>query len=106
VPHTIDVTTRAMVDIRATAARLKSRSSPSIAARWHTGILAAARSLAAHPDRLPLADEAAELAIDLRELLYGRRRGVYRILFTIDGSAVHIHRVRHAAQDRLELGDV
>ena len=35
---------------------------------------------------LPAADEAADLGMDLRELLYGRRRGVYRILFTIDGS--------------------
>ncbi len=105
-PHAIDVTPRATADIRAALAWLTSRSSPSVAARWHTGILAAVRSLAAHPDRHPLADEAADLGIDLRALLYGRRRGVYRILFTIDGSVVHIHCVRHAAQDQLKAGDV
>jgi plasmid stabilization system protein ParE len=42
----------------------------------------------------------------LRELLYGRRRNVYRILFTIDGQTVNILRVRHAAQDRLTPEDV
>jgi hypothetical protein len=39
-------------------------------------------------------------------LLYGRRRNIYRILYTIDGQNVTIHRVRHAAQDRLASGDV
>ncbi len=58
------------------------------------------------PDRCPVADEAADLGIDLRELLYGRRRGVYRILFTIEGSVVHVLRVRHAAQDRLPPGEI
>ena len=58
------------------------------------------------PDRCPLADEAGDFGLDLRELLYGRRRGVYRILFTIDGQTVTIHRIRHAAQDRLSPDDV
>jgi plasmid stabilization system protein ParE len=95
-----------MADIRAAVAWLRSRSSPSAAARWHAGILAAVRSLASQPGRSPQADEAADLGIDLRELLYGRRRGVYRILFTIDGPVVHVHRIRHAAQDRLKPGNI
>jgi len=41
----------------------------------------------------------------LRELLYGRRRNVYRILFTIDGQTVNVLRVRHSAQNRLTPGD-
>jgi hypothetical protein len=57
-------------------------------------------------DDAPLADEAADLGLELRQLLFGRRRGVYRILFTIDGQTVTIHRVRHAAQDRLSPDDV
>jgi hypothetical protein len=39
-------------------------------------------------------------------MLYGRRRQVYRVLFTIEGESVFIHRVRHAAQDWLKEGDV
>ena len=102
--YQVRFTRRAFADVDASLAWLSSRSAP--AARWRAGVIGRVAALERSLDRYPLADEAAELGIDLRELLYGRRRGVYRILFTIDGSAVHIHRVRHAAQDRLELGDV
>ena len=54
----------------------------------------------------PLADEAADLGIELRQTLFGKRRHVYRILYTFDGDTVHIHRVRHAAQDRLSADDL
>jgi hypothetical protein len=38
--------------------------------------------------------------------LIGRRRGVYRVLFTVGDKTVTIHRVRHADQDRLIRGEV
>ena len=94
-----------MADIRAVVA-WRSQRSPLSAARLHAGLLAAIRTLANNPDRCPLADEAADLGLDLRELLYGRRRNVYRVLFTIEGQTVNVLRVRHAAQDRLTPGDV
>ena len=103
-PYQVRFTHRALADVDASLAWLSLRSAP--AARWRAGLLARIADLEQSPDRYPAADEAADLAIDLREQLYGRRRGVYRILFTIDGSVVHIHRVRHAAQDRLKPGDV
>jgi plasmid stabilization system protein ParE len=59
------------------------------------------RSLGTNPERCPLADEAGDLGMDLRELLHGRRRDIHPILFTVEGQTVIIHRVRHAAQDRL-----
>ncbi len=76
------------------------------AARWRTGLLRVVKDLETGPNRCPAADEAADLGVDLRELLYGRRRNVYRIRFTIDGQTVHVLRVRHAAQDRLSTGDI
>ena len=103
--HTLNISARAMADIRAAVAWLRQRNAAA-AARLHAGILAAVRSLATNPERCPLADEAADLGVDLRELLYGRRRNVYRILFTVEGQAVNVLRVRHAAQDRLGPGDV
>jgi len=54
----------------------------------------------------PLAEEAEDLGIELRQALYGKRRQVYRILYTFDGTTVHVHRVRHAAQDRLTADDI
>jgi plasmid stabilization system protein ParE len=105
VPHTIHIFPRAMADVRAAVA-WRSQRAPAHAARWHAGLLAAIRSLANGPERCPLADEAADLGLELRELLYGRRRNVYRILFLIDRQTVNILRVRHAARDRLAPGDV
>jgi plasmid stabilization system protein ParE len=106
VAYAIDVLPRALDDIRGAVRRIYGRVSPASAARWHTGVYAKIRTLAHHPERCPLADDAADLGIDLRELLYGRKRNVYRILFTIDGRTVNVHRVRHAAQDRLAPDDV
>ncbi len=104
-PHAIHIFPRAMADIGASVA-WRSQRSPSDAARLYAGLLTAIRSLASSPDRCPLAYEAADLGLDLRELLYRRRRSVYRILFTIAGQRVNVLRVRHAAQDRLKPGDV
>ncbi len=39
-------------------------------------------------------------------MLFGKRRHVYRILYTFDGTTIHVHRVRHAAQDRLSPEDM
>ncbi len=104
-PHAITIFPRAIADIGGAVAWRSQRSSLD-GARLHAGLLAAIRSLANRPDRCPLADEAADLGLELRELLYGRRRSVYRILFTITGQSVNVLRVRHTAQDRLTPGDV
>jgi len=45
-------------------------------------------ALADMPERCPVADESEQLGITLRQLLYGRRRGVYRLLFSIEGETV------------------
>lgn len=63
-------------------------------------------TLEGDPHRFPQAEEAADLEIDLRVMPYGKRRQVYRVLFTIEGERVIVHRVRHGAQDRLSLEDI
>ena len=88
------------------ASYLSQRVSPGFAARWLTAIHAAIAGLATEADRYPEADEAADLGMNLREQLHGRRPHVYRILFTIDGNTVNVIRVRHAAQDRLTDNDI
>jgi plasmid stabilization system protein ParE len=106
VPYAIRSTPRADADIDHYVAWLHLHVSLASAARWHAGISAKIRTLSNNPERCPLSDEASDLGIELREMYYGRRRHVYRILFTIDGQTVNVHRVRHAAQDRLFPGDI
>jgi plasmid stabilization system protein ParE len=80
--------------------------SRAAAVRWQNRLTRAIQSLTSLPGRCPQADEAVDLGIDLRELISGRRRNVYRILFTIDGNTVIVLSVRHAAQDRLTPDDI
>ncbi len=103
--HTVIVSPRALADIQRNAGWMARHFSVRSADRWLAGTEAAVQSLAVRPERCPEADEAADLGLDLRVLFHGRRPHVFRILFTIDGATVNVHRVRHAAQDRLAADD-
>ncbi len=104
---TVVLRPRARADIRNNADWLEATQGLRAADRWRTGLLTAViPALEADPNRYPQADEAGDLGLDLRELLHGRGRQVYRVLFTIDGETVYVHRVRHATQDRLQPGDI
>ncbi len=57
------------------------------------------------PKRCPLARENKYFSQEIRQLLYGRGRNLYRILFTIvdgqDISTVRILHIRHSSQQTL-----
>jgi plasmid stabilization system protein ParE len=104
---TVILQRRAQREIAENAAWLESTLGLRAADRWRVGLLTGMVSaLEADPHRYPQAHEAPELGVDLRELLHGRRRQIYRVLFTIDGATVFVHRIRHATQDRLQSGDI
>jgi plasmid stabilization system protein ParE len=69
-----------------TAFRWLAERSPSAATRWLTGLEKAIAKLMERPERHALAVEESErFGIEIRQCLYGKKRGVYRILFTIEG---------------------
>ena len=68
---------------------------------WFNGMIDAIESLASHPERCPLAPETAFFTEEIRQLLYGRGRGVHRILFTIKDATVVVLHVRHGARKHL-----
>lgn len=78
------------------------RVSPTLAARWYNGLRKKIDTLKSHPARCPLAAENDKFPEEIRELLYGKRRNSYRIIFTIRGDAVHVLFVQHSARDELE----
>jgi plasmid stabilization system protein ParE len=93
---------KAQTDIADNTTWLEATRGLRAADHWRVGLLTAViPALETDPNRYPQAEEAADLGIDLRELLHGRRPHVFRILFTIDGDTVNVYRVRHAAQDRI-----
>ena len=98
----VEITAAALAEIDQALEWLVQRS-PAAAARWHAATREAIDTLKSHPHRCPLAPEAAFFEQEIRQLLHGRRRGVYRILFQIDdeGQTVYILHVVHSARDYL-----
>jgi hypothetical protein len=52
-------------------------------------------------DRCPLAPENKEFPFEVRQLLYGRKPHLYRVLFTIEGDTVVVLHIRHGRRRRL-----
>jgi plasmid stabilization system protein ParE len=102
--YQVRITARAERDAGEAIRYLQQRSRAA-AARWHAGLTEALRSLEEQPERCGSAPEAEELGIGLRQFLFGKRRGVYRVLFTIEGDTVNVLHIRHAAQRPLQPGD-
>ena len=71
------------------------------AARWFNGLERAIDSLEQFPHRCPAAPEAKMTKVELRNLLYGSRRDVYRVIYDIDESrkTVRVRAIRHGAMD-------
>jgi len=103
-PHQVCITARAERDVDEVLTLLADRA-PQAGARWHTALLEKFQTLEHHPERCSLAHEADWLGIEVRELLFGKRRNAFRILFTIDGDDVNVHPVRRAARDWLQPGE-
>jgi plasmid stabilization system protein ParE len=99
--YRVEITSEAEAEIREAYLWIH-RDSPANATRWRQGLLQAVRSLSQHPTRCPLAPESEHFKQEIRQLLYGRRGGVYRVLFVIEGQAVYILHVRHAAREYLQ----
>ncbi|MBC1238399.1 type II toxin-antitoxin system RelE/ParE family toxin [Nostoc sp. 2RC] len=75
-----------------------SNNSSSKARQWLEGLYKAILSLEKMPSRCSLAFENDFFEQEIRQLLYGKGRNAYRILFTIVNDNVEILFVRHAAQ--------
>lgn len=68
--------------------------SPATGKRFVTSLRARMKTLAAMPERCPLAPEDGLDGLEIRHLIIGN----YRILFTLDTDRVVILQVRHGAR--------
>lgn len=66
---------------------------------WLEGLYKAILSLENMPFRCSLAFENNFFNEEIRQLIYGKGRNAYRIIFTIVDNSVQILFVRHAAQE-------
>jgi|SRR5690242_9215033 len=98
--YRVRLTPEAEADIEELYRWLTARS-PLRGPDWFNGMMYAIESLASRLERCPLAPETAFFPEEIRQLLYGRGRGVHRILFTIKDATVVVLHVRHGARKHL-----
>ncbi len=72
-----------------------------MAARWYNGLEKAIGALERFPYRCAIALETRGSKHQFRQLLYGRRPHVYRVLYEIDepNKAGRVVTIRHGARD-------
>ncbi|HLO87876.1 MAG TPA: type II toxin-antitoxin system RelE/ParE family toxin [Nostocaceae cyanobacterium] len=84
---------------------LSQITSPEKASQWYAGLLRLIESLSQMPKRCPLARENDYFSQEIRQIVYGKGRNAYRIIFTIlegkEISTIRILHIRHAAQQTL-----
>ncbi|EGJ29034.1 MULTISPECIES: type II toxin-antitoxin system RelE/ParE family toxin [Moorena] len=108
--YPIEISSVAEAEADSAFLRLSQVTSTTQASQWYAGLLQAIESLSQFPKRCPLARENKYFSQEIRQLLYGRGRNSYRILFTIleeqERATVRILHIRHASQQTLgeELG--
>ncbi len=74
---------------------------PQLADKWLWETSKAVTSLAKMPERCVVSPESAAFDVEVRQLLYGKKPHVYRILFSIRETKVFVLRVRHTRQKAL-----
>ena len=78
-----------------------SNYSPRQARNWLEGLHKAIFTLEQMPRRCSLAFENNFFEAEIRQLIYGKGKNAYRILFTVTDKTVQILFVRHSAQQPL-----
>jgi plasmid stabilization system protein ParE len=66
------------------------------ASQWYSGLLQAIGSLSQMPKRCSLARENERFSQEIQQLIYGKGRNSYRILFTVlEGQEIFTVRILH-----------
>ena len=83
----------------------KGERSVPAANEWYNGLMAALASLEENPKRCPTAPDQDAFPEEVHQFLYGRRRDVYRILFSVRGVTVYVLHIRHGSQKPFSATD-
>ena len=102
--YPVVLTDRAAKDLDE-AYRWCAEQAPETALRWYNGFIEALEGLSGNPERCPIAAETRKLALEIRQLLYGRRRS-YRALFVVREQTVVVLHIRHAARQEMSFDEL
>jgi plasmid stabilization system protein ParE len=80
--------------------------SPQFADSWFRELMNTIATLQEKPLRCGLAIEHDIFLEEVRQLLYGKSKNIYRVLFTIRDTTVYILYVRHSSQAPMTTEDL
>jgi toxin ParE1/3/4 len=86
----------------------KHAAESQAAARWYNRLEEAVYALASYPNRCPVAPEARRGKRKLRNLLYGKKPHLYRVIYEVDEAwrAVSVLHIRHDARRKIKSSDL
>jgi plasmid stabilization system protein ParE len=103
--YRIEISSVAEAEADSACLQLSQFTSPERAGPWYAGLLQAIGSLSQMPKRCPIARENEHFSQKIRQLIYGKGRNSYRILFTVlegqEVPTVRILHIRHGTQQTL-----
>ena len=92
------------------AFKYAAKHAPETAERWLQRFQShIARDLSHHPERCQLAIEDRKSNRTLHQYLFGKRRNVHRVIYTIENQTVWVLRIRRAQRrplTRRQLGEM
>ena len=103
--YRVVIETRAIRDIDEATGWIAAQASDA-AERWFNAIEAEINTLSHFPERCPRAREDGLFKYELRQLVFGRRHGRYRVIFTIFEDTVHVLHVRHGARPAMTKAEI
>lgn len=104
--YVVRLSARAEEDVADVLKWFRKQKATAAGGRWFRRLMSTIDTLERNPQRCSLAAEAEEVGVEVRELLFGKRRGQYRLLFDIRGKTVNILRVWHSARDAITRDDL
>lgn len=102
----VRLTLKAELDVANVLEWFREQSATAAGAKWLANLTDAIARLETMPERCAIARESADLDLEIREILIGRRHGTHRVLFRIERRTVHILRIWHAARDAITPSDI
>jgi plasmid stabilization system protein ParE len=91
----VEVTAEAQRDADAIYEWLVLQHAGETGLRWFSALEIAINSLRNFPERCSIAPDLHHLPFEVRQLLYGNRPHIYRILFAIRYETVYVLNIRH-----------
>jgi plasmid stabilization system protein ParE len=104
--YRVVLTDKAEADVESALKWFHDQRATDAGGRWYAQLMARLDTLEKHPERCSLAAESEDVGEEIRELLLGRRRYKYRILFKISGGTVTILRVWHGSRNSITRDDL